>query len=214
MKKIQRILYWTEYFGMKDYEFKLGNKVFKDAGCRVTNCLLTNDRSLLNYSDAIIFHINDFDDRDLPDPRHRLPHQRFIYYNYETMVGFEDYPMFNKTKNYFNWTMTYRRDSDIYEVRAYGALRRRTNARHPPINLPVRLSPDVLPPNPASMMMPSTNHNKSLDGQQFLAKKTKMVAWFVSHCRTDSLREKYFKWLGQHVRIDTYGACGNLTCVP
>lgn len=41
-----------------------------------------------------------------------------------------------------------------------------------------------------------------------------MVAWFVSHCRTDSLREKYFKWLGQHVRIDTYGACGNLTCVP
>nr|CAH0103436.1 unnamed protein product [Daphnia galeata] len=212
--KIQRILYWTEYFGMKNYEFKLGHKVFKDAGCRVTNCLLTNDRSLLNSSDAVIFHINDFDDRDLPDPRHRLPHQRFVFYNYETMAGFEDYPMFNKTKNYFNWTMTYRRDSDIYEVRAYGALRRRTNARHPPINLPVRLSPDVLPPNPASMMMPSTNHNKSLDGQQFLAKKTKMVAWFVSHCRTDSLREKYFKWLGQHVQIDTYGACGNFTCVP
>jgi alpha-1,3-fucosyltransferase len=64
------------------------------------------------------------------------------------------------------------------------------------------------------MMMPSTNHNKSLDGQQFRAKKTKMVAWFVSHCRTDSLREKYFKWLGQHVHIDTYGACGTLTCVP
>ena len=214
LKKIQRILYWTEYFGMKNYEFKLGNKVFEDAGCQVTNCLLTNDRSLLNASDAVIFHINDFDERDLPDPRHRLPHQRFIFYNYETMVGFEDYPMFNKTKNYFNWTMTYRRDSDIYEVRAYGAMRRRTNARHPPINLPVRLSPDVLPPNPASMLVPSTNYNKSLDGQQFRAKKTKMVAWFVSHCRTDSLREKYFKWLGQHVRIDTYGTCGTLTCVP
>jgi alpha-1,3-fucosyltransferase len=47
-----------------------------------------------------------------------------------------------------------------------------------------------------------------------LAKKTKMVAWFVSHCRTESLREKYFQWLGQHVPIDTYGSCGSLKCVP
>jgi hypothetical protein len=98
MKKIQRILYWTEYFGMKNYEFKLGNKVFKDAGCQVTNCLLTNDRSLLNSSDAVIFHINDFDDRDLPNPRHRLPHQRFIFYNLRRWLGSKIIPCLIKLK--------------------------------------------------------------------------------------------------------------------
>ena len=210
----KKILFWNTYFSSKDFELKLGYTSFRDVGCRVTNCFLTDDRNLLNISDAVIFHANDFNERDLPDPRHRLPHQRFIFYNYETMVTASDMPMFTQTKYFYNWTMTYRRDSDIYDVHTYGAMRRRTNARHPPINLPVRLSPDVLPPNPASMLVPSTNYNKSLDGQQFRAKKTKMVAWFVSHCRTDSLREKYFKWLGQHVHIDTYGACGTLTCVP
>jgi alpha-1,3-fucosyltransferase len=211
--KKQRILYWTQYFGTKDYEFKPGDIVFKDAGCRVTNCLLTDDRSLLNTSDAVIFHINDFDDRDMPDPLHRRPNQRFIFHNYETMVGFDDYPMFTQTKHFFNWTMTYRRDSDIYDVRTYGAIQRRTNALPPPTSMPVRLGPEVLPPDPASMMM--TNHNKSISSRHFLlAKKTKMVAWFASHCRTDSLREKYFQLVGQHVPIDTYGSCGSLKCVP
>jgi alpha-1,3-fucosyltransferase len=206
-KKLKRILYWTEYFGTKDYPFKLGDKTFKEAGCRVSNCQLTDDRNLLNSSDAVIFHINDFDDRDLPDPHHRLPHQRFIFYNFETMDGYQDYPFFKKTHNFFNWTMTYRRDSDIYDAWTYGAIRRRTNALPPPASMPIRLGLDVLPPDPAAMMMPSKRHF-------LLAKKTKMVAWFVSHCRTESLREKYFQWLGQHVPIDTYGSCGSLKCVP
>jgi alpha-1,3-fucosyltransferase len=130
------------------------------------------------------------------------------------MVTANVMPMFTQTNNFFNWTMTYRRDSDIYDVRTYGALQRRTNALPPPNSMPVRLGSEVLPPDPASMMM--TNNNKSISSRHhfLLAEKTKMVAWFVSHCRTDSLREKYFELVGQHVPIDTYGSCGSLTCVP
>ncbi|KAK4025318.1 hypothetical protein OUZ56_014393 [Daphnia magna] len=205
------ILFWTQYFGTRGYEFKLGQEGFAETGCPIRNCLLTTDRTLFNVSDAVIFHVNDFDERDLPDPRHRRPHQRFIFYNYETMVEFEDYPMFTQTKHFFNWTMTYRRDSDLYDVRPYGSLRRRTDARLPPSNMPIRLTTDTLPPDPASLMTPSFNRSRN---HPILAKKTKMVAWFVSRCHSDSLREEYFELVGQHVPIDIYGGCGPLKCMP
>ena len=212
LASFKKILFWNTYFSSREFELKLGHTTFQDVGCRITNCLLTDDRNLLNTSDAVIFHANDFNERDLPDPRHRRPNQRFIFYNYETMVTASDMPMFTQTKNFYNWTMTYRRDSDIHDVRTYGALRRRSDARIPPTGMPIRLSPEVLPPDPAAMMMSSLDSKSPK--QRFLAKKTKMVAWFVSHCHTDSAREKYFQWVGQHVPIDTFGACGTLTCVP
>ncbi|XP_048247331.1 4-galactosyl-N-acetylglucosaminide 3-alpha-L-fucosyltransferase FUT5-like isoform X3 [Haliotis rufescens] len=39
-------------------------------------------------------------------------------------------------------------------------------------------------------------------------KKTKKVAWVVSHCETDSKREDYVRLLKQHIGVDTFGMCG------
>ena len=39
--------------------------------------------------------------------------------------------------------------------------------------------------------------------------KTKMVAWFVSHCSTEIRREEYARQLGQHVPVDIFGNCSN-----
>ena len=47
---------------------------------------------------------------------------------------------------------------------------------------------------------------------QLTANKSKLVAWFASHCDTQSLRERYIRKLKQHVDVDVYGLCGPLKC--
>ena len=42
--------------------------------------------------------------------------------------------------------------------------------------------------------------------------KTKLVAWFVSHCGTPSLREKYVHELKRTLPVDVYGACESKRC--
>lgn len=105
--------------------FGYGQEPFIQAGCKVTNCWATNDRSELNQSDAIIFHGVDFKADDLPD--HRSPRQRYIFFNFETLVSKRNKMSIfsSKTNHYFNWTMTHRRDSDVYIAAPYGALRRK-----------------------------------------------------------------------------------------
>lgn len=43
-------------------------------------------------------------------------------------------------------------------------------------------------------------------------KKKKLVAWFVSNCKTSSAREKYAAELQNYVEVDVYGSCGPLKC--
>nr|CAH8829311.1 unnamed protein product [Trichobilharzia regenti] len=42
--------------------------------------------------------------------------------------------------------------------------------------------------------------------------KTKMVAWFVSNCVSNSPRLEYAKTLKKYIQVDIYGACGTLVC--
>ena len=115
------ILYWTTYFGFyfgdwaeKKFitsDARLGTKSFDK--CPVKQCFATHDRSLLNDSHALIFHPRDIDTEDLPN--HRLVHQRYIFYNLEPpFLTTFDSKLFKKVNGLFNWTMTYRKDSDIY----------------------------------------------------------------------------------------------------
>ncbi len=42
--------------------------------------------------------------------------------------------------------------------------------------------------------------------------KTKMAAWFVSHCSTPNNRLQFAKSLGNHIQVDIYGTCGRFKC--
>lgn len=42
--------------------------------------------------------------------------------------------------------------------------------------------------------------------------KTKLVAWFASHCDTQSRREVYVRDLQKFIKVDVYGWCGTLKC--
>ena len=47
----------------------------------------------------------------------------------------------------------------------------------------------------------------------YAAKRTRLVAWFVSNCRANNDRLQYAKELQRTAQVDIYGACGTMSCV-
>ena len=202
----KQILLWTTFFQWEDFRFGLGRESFVAAGCRYTNCMTTTDKSLVNQSDAVIFHPNDFKPTDLP--KHRLAHQRYVFLYYEVIAIERDrlYIFSHPSKNYFNWTMTHRRDSDILSTHPYGSVRSKLSSMADMIlPRPLRLGED--PPDPRSFF-------KDILNPEVIGKKTKQVAWFNSNCVTSGGRENYFREMGEYISIDIYGACGDMKCGP
>lgn len=46
----------------------------------------------------------------------------------------------------------------------------------------------------------------------FVRKKKKMAAWFVSNCRSKSKRQQYVEELKKYIDVDVYGRCGTKKC--
>jgi alpha-1,3-fucosyltransferase len=153
--------------------FGFGRQPFVDAGCKISNCIATNDRSLFNHSDGVIIDAGDYLEHDLPT--YRLPHQRFIMLLFETLPGGYHLPFFARP-HFYNRTMTHRRDSDVYLSKSYRALRWRKDKEI--VNqFPPKLTAGERPPKPEDLF--TRNYPE-------LAKRTKLVAWFNSHCPTHS----------------------------
>lgn len=191
--------------------FRTGDQqLFKEIGCKVTDCIITDDRHRFNESDAVIFHAFDMDKNDMPTGRHR--NQRFVLYLLETIPHFRDKVLFftNFTDNYFNWTMSFRRDADIHHLWPHGALRRKKSS---PVahfdTLPNRLSPGVRLPSSRTLM-----DVHKVEQRKRLANKTKLAAWFSSNCNSQGKREEYVRQLKQYIDLDIYGKCGDKECLP
>ncbi|GFX50094.1 alpha-(1,3)-fucosyltransferase C [Trichonephila clavipes] len=114
MQNSKLILLWTPFFGYWGY---FPSENFQHCDCR--NCEVTTDRSRLSESDAVIFHARDMSLSDLPSIRY--PHQRWVFYCLES-PPYSDFPGLQYMKNMFNWTMTYRTNSDI--ITQYGTITR------------------------------------------------------------------------------------------
>ena len=193
--KNKTILFWTTWY-VKNYwpGFEDGFDNGKLNKCPMSNCLLTNNRSLINESQAVIFHMQpgDFNVGDLP--KHRHPHQRFIMYFFEPLI-YSRRKVFNSAPaHYFNWTFSFRRFSDVASTQ-YGAY-------------------EFIPESMDRKVVGYTESEESL-GDYYgvnIANKSIMVAWFVSHCKTDVGRELYAAELAKHVRVDIFGRCGHFTC--
>ena len=104
------VLLYTPYFKNADWELgALGSAPFQH--CPVTNCHVTNiptELPSVAEFDAVLFHLKDIVDF----PAERSPEQRYVVFTKESpdnhvgsLEGF---------RAVFNWTMTYRRDSDIW----------------------------------------------------------------------------------------------------
>ena len=110
--QLKTILYWNEFYGRYDtYDFGFGHEAFVEKNCAFSNCFATKDRHLLpsiDMYDAIIIHI-----RGLPNdwPASRAKEQRYIMLSIDAPIKLYEYRHLEKLA--FNWTMTYRLDSDF-----------------------------------------------------------------------------------------------------
>ena len=134
-------------------------------------------------ADAILFHQLGY---DLDKLTRDSPNQIFIGVHKESPVN---HRIIRKMKVDTNWTMTYRRDSEIYS--GYSS--------------PISRVP--------------FNCNQSFARQfpkfkEYRKNRTKSVAWAVSHCSTGNHRKEYAQELAKHIDVDIYGPCAfsNLSC--
>ncbi|KAL1463914.1 hypothetical protein MTO96_027124 [Rhipicephalus appendiculatus] len=134
----------------------------------------------VEYSDVVLFHVRNINIRNFPPKR--LSWQKWIFYTMESPSNtvFRDFDLVNDT---FNWTMTYREDSDVYVP--YGR---------------------IVPRNGTSAAA------KMRDMRAIWKSKSKTAVWMVSNCKTQSKREMFVRELRRHMDVDVYGSCGNLKC--
>ena len=118
----------------------------------------------------------------LPDVR--LPNQKWIMHVRESPIYQYNYRKYN---GIFNTTWTYDRSSDIW-----------TNYSH---RSPLR-----------GLFMKKGIKERAAVNRNFAEGRNRTVAWFVSHCNTQSKRLQYVKHLQRYMNVDIYGACGKLRC--
>ncbi|XP_037554306.2 alpha-(1,3)-fucosyltransferase C-like [Dermacentor silvarum] len=178
-KDLLRIMLWTRsspIWILQLNDSRNTEIVLKDCPAE---CLVTNDRRLIEYTDAVVFHTRTLDMADLPPKR--FSWQKWVFFVLESPphTRFTD---FHITYHMFNWTMTYRRDSDVYAP--YGRI------------------------VPRDAFTTTTKR----DLRALWKSKNKTAVWMVSNCRTIGRREYYVAKLRRYVDVDTYGRCGQHRC--
>ncbi|CAB0009609.1 unnamed protein product [Nesidiocoris tenuis] len=150
---------------------KPGRSVFSK--CPVDTCKLTASKSESRRADAILYK-----DHFVHPGHPKVNRQVWILYLLECPYHTQHV----KYNDVFNWTATYRRDSDVvapYEKFVYYDPRVRQ------LNRPLR---------------------------NYALNKTKQVAWFVSNCGARNGRLQYAHELQRYISVDIFGACGIKKC--
>ena len=209
------ILYYNKFWSYADFSFGFGREPFEKHCPHLEsyNCVATNDRSQLSSLgdfDAVVIHGLQF--QLTPARREeinswRKQHQRFVYFMTESPV-YDGYGWLSKYKDFFNWTMSYRIDSDIHKP--YGSFELKSEMTNTVGALP-RIHRDGRWPVVWDGSI-ATKNNTSLMNLSHLAQRPNKVAWIVSNCRSSSKREEFVKELKKHIRVDQFGKCGGTLC--
>ncbi|KZS14617.1 putative Alpha--fucosyltransferase C [Daphnia magna] len=186
----KRIVFWNEAYGSKEYGVGFGRDALRKFGCPVWQCETTDNRTDILTSDAIVFHLRSWTKSDLPE--RRLPHQRYVFWSIES-PAWREYAHADQADEFFNWTMTYRWDSDM--AGPYGSIE------------PIGKVP--LHPDEDQMKIYLVNSRKA---DNYAKGKTKMAAWFVSNCNSKSSRNEFVRELQKYIDVDVYGKCGTMQC--
>ena len=163
-------------------EFENGEGYFK-RHCKVKSCVMTEDRSLLSNDSIEVDGLIFQTNAEFVDLPKKKANQTWMLFMLESPCHTTGTEIF---KDKINWTMTYRTDSTIV--------------------------------TPYFKYLPFSLQKGSIKGQRLPTKvnyaegKTKLIAWFVTNCRSHSGRLDYVRELKKYVHVDVYGSCGNLRC--
>ena len=148
--------------------------------------------------DAVLFHIRDTKRGQIPLPNQekRKSNQLYVMFTLESPQN--DVFPYENFRDFFNASMTYRRDSTFHEP--YGWVAPNNWTWH----YPASSDPGI-----DWSKYPISLNQSNLD--QFKQQK-KSVAWLVSNCHTHSNRESYVAELSKYIDVDIYGASGIKKC--
>ncbi|XP_075973110.1 alpha-(1,3)-fucosyltransferase C-like [Anticarsia gemmatalis] len=202
--KLKYILLWTNPDRLPFSDIGEGRSGFVYRNCRYTNCIVTGNRNLLgdvSLFDAILFHAPEAVELSKEEfPKKRSPHQKYVFACIESA---DNYPICStKFDGYFNWTWTYRLDSDL----RWGYIVIRNS-----------IGKIVGPKKKMHWVNPNKMAQVDSKLKEKLKSKTRAAAWFVSNCITNSRREGFALALDQQLRrygleLDIYGNCDKLKC--
>ena len=102
--------------GTETYYFVDGyvDRLFESCPTPANRCRVTNNQSLIEQSEAVIFNSRDL--VGLKWPEFRSPEQRWIFFNIESPQNTDKEPFVNLPPHLrYNWTFTYR-----YKIRSNG----------------------------------------------------------------------------------------------
>lgn len=202
---LKYILQWTSPRNVPFVYMGKGQDGFIERKCPYTNCIVTADRLYFD-GDYTKFDVIAFSGPEVVNygpsrlPAKRSPHQKYVF---ATIESGDYYPLCsNRFNGYFNWTWTFKLDSEVRW--GYMTVRNKNNTK-------------VGPKKEMHWMKLEDMDPVSDDFKEQLKTKTKAAAWFVSNCYTRSKREKLVSQLREELAhygltIDIFGACGPLKC--
>ncbi|XP_067641988.1 alpha-(1,3)-fucosyltransferase C [Eurosta solidaginis] len=201
-RRPRTILFWTSFFADKRWsldEDTVGLDYFRDVlHCPEYHCELTNNRDFLptvEMFDAVLFHTAEPFPLIQSVPSKRSAHQQYLFALMEPPG--ETKHVLSDEEGFYNLTMSYRLDSDV--VWPYQFIE------------DIETGELVAPAIHAKWRQVPTDWNDTII-EQLWKGKSRMAAWFVSHCDTLSKREKLAEALQDHIDVDIYGKCGNFSC--
>jgi alpha-1,3-fucosyltransferase len=174
------ILMWNKFYGLPLISYQFGVRTpFSSLNCPIVNCELTNNRSKLNESQLVLFHLRNKIDH-FPERTHL--NQRFVHVIYESPVHCH---LCTQFENQFNLSATYTSESDYTSLYLTdsGFYWNLTNLTQ----LESNLKSDVY----------STKD------------KDHIVAALISNCNSMNQRDEYIKELSRFVNVTIYGRCGS-----
>ncbi|KAG6450281.1 alpha-(1,3)-fucosyltransferase C [Manduca sexta] len=198
------ILQWTSPRNVPFVYMGVGQNGFIERKCPHVNCIVTADPNYLE--DITKFDVIAFAGPEVVRmseerlPKKRSPRQKYAFASIESS---HNYPVCsNRFDNYFNWTWTYKLDSEV----RWGYISIRDKDKKV-----VGPKKDMHWPK-LEDMDPISDELKAK-----LKTKTKAAAWFVSNCLTNSKRERFVNDLKMELEkykhvIDIYGRCGLMSC--
>lgn len=197
------ILLWTDTVTHPFDHVRMEQFAFLDRNCFYNNCFLTADslffKDVTDF-DAILFDAMDlYRNIDIGLPSRRSKEQKYVFISTESPINKPLPPLLD---GIFNWTWTYKLDSDINY--SYIAVRNKSS--------------DVIGPKQemhwmdVNQMEPITEHVK-----EKLRGKRKAATWFVSNCYAYDKRNLFSSKLKHELmkfghQLDTFGFCGEFNC--
>ncbi|KAJ0177335.1 hypothetical protein K1T71_007344 [Dendrolimus kikuchii] len=198
------ILLWTSPQTVPFSDMGEGQTGFIKRNCPHVNCYVTGNRTYLGdikRFDVIVFaapQLIGIINKDLPTERSLR--QKYVFASIESP---ENYPLLSyKLNNYFNWTWTYKLDSEV----RWGYIVIRDSKGN------------IIGPKKEMHWIKLQDMDPvSKDLEKRIKSKKKAAAWFVSNCFSASRREEVAKEIkidlmkNYHV-LDIYGNCGLFSC--